>query len=102
MRAGSLTTVSWPGIGLMAVISEIVASSVIFQPWITTLWSSSSSQTVGDPLLGGIRVYTDQAKCHGSLPHGSVHELAYSDHQLTHTAKSRPDCAVPHPGAVDA
>ena len=76
MRAGSLTTVSWPGIGLMAVISEIVASSVIFQPWITTLWSSSSSQTVGDPLLGESGVYTDQPKCHGGLPHRSLHGLA--------------------------
>src|SRR5580693_3158176 len=40
------------GIGWVAVISEIVLSSVIFQPWITMLWSSSSSQTVGDPLFG--------------------------------------------------
>ena len=52
MRAGTRITASWPGTGLAVAISDIVRSSVIFHPWMTMLPSPSSSQTVGDPLLG--------------------------------------------------
>lgn len=52
MRAGTRTTVSWSGTGFPTVISDIVRSSAIFHPWMTMLPSSSSTQTVGEPLLG--------------------------------------------------
>jgi hypothetical protein len=60
MRAGSLTTVSSWGIGPVAVTWESASSSVTFQPWITMLSSSSSSQIVGDPLFGESGVYADE------------------------------------------
>ena len=50
MRAGSRSTVSWPGIGPLAAICASVASSVILQPCSTMLPSSSSIHTAGEPL----------------------------------------------------
>jgi hypothetical protein len=94
MRAGSLITVSWSGIGPVAAISESVPSSVTFQPWITMLSLSSSSHTVGDPLFGESGSTPMNRSAMAAFLTGVCTSL-HPDHQPARTAKSRPEVAPP-------